>query len=68
MEETSDVVVGVIFWIGAWQLATLLNEKISKRTQIIIYSIVTLISLVIIFQLNKNKKCQKEKERIFLNN
>lgn len=60
MDETSDIVVGVIFWIGAWQLVSLLNEKISKRTQFIIYSLITIISLIMIFRLNKKKNCKKE--------
>ncbi len=59
MNETSDVVIGVIFWIGAWQLATLLTERLSKTQQIIIFAIITVISLILIFRLN----CKKEENK-----
>lgn len=63
MDDTADLVVGVIFWIGAWQLATLLSEKLSKQAQIIIYLIITIVSLIFIFHINKKKKCKKDEDR-----
>jgi len=48
------VIAGIIIWISVWQIASLLFDKYDKQTQIIIYSVGILLSILIIFVVGYN--------------
>lgn len=47
-DKLADTVVGVIFWISAWQLVQLLTDHLPKKKKILIFTALVVITILIL--------------------
>lgn len=68
--RTTDIILGLIIWIAIWQLATLLTDRLSRSVQIAIWTLVTVVALVLIYksccrQADDEKNGKKQEKSAF---
>jgi uncharacterized membrane protein YsdA (DUF1294 family) len=62
LENLGNTVAGVVFWIGAWQLAQLLTEHLPKKKKIQIYFVLALLSLIVLVVIYSNRQRREAEE------
>jgi uncharacterized membrane protein YsdA (DUF1294 family) len=60
LENLGNIVAGVIFWIGAWQLAQLFTEHLPKKKKIQVYFVLTVLSLIVLAIIYANRRRRVE--------